>query len=80
MSESGSPMAEPEKREAHSTVLIHIVVVLIVVGILLWIVNRFIPMEGSIRPILNTVVVSTVIMWLLDSFGLFHSFSRMHMG
>ncbi len=59
--------------------LIHIFVVLIVVGVLLWLVNRFIPMAGSIKSILNAVVVILVVVWLLNVFGLFHSFSRMHM-
>jgi hypothetical protein len=59
--------------------LIHIFVVLIVVGVLLWLVNHFIPMAGSIKSILNAVVVILVVLWLLDVFGLFHSLSRMHM-
>lgn len=59
--------------------LIHIFLVLIVVGVLLWLVNHFIPMAGSIKSILNAVVVILVVLWLLNIFGLFHSFSRMHM-
>jgi len=59
--------------------LIQIFVVLIVVGVLLWLVNRFIPMAGSIKSILNAVVVILVVVWLLDVFGLLHSLSRMHM-
>jgi hypothetical protein len=60
--------------------LLQIVMVLIVVGVLLWLVNRFIPMAGSIKTILNAVVVSAVVLWLLNLFGLFHSMSRMHIG
>ncbi len=59
--------------------LINVFVVLIVVGVLLWLVNRFIPMAGSIKSILNAVVVIFVVLWLLNVFGLFHSFSGMHM-
>jgi hypothetical protein len=59
--------------------LIQICMVLIVVGVLLWLVNHFIPMAGSIKSILNAVVVIVVVLWLLDVFGLFHSLSRMHM-
>lgn len=59
--------------------LIQIFVVLIVVGILLWLVNNYIPMAGSIKSILNVVVVILVVLWLLNVFGLFQSFSRMHM-
>jgi hypothetical protein len=60
--------------------LLNIVVTLIVVGILLWLVNRFIPMAGSIKTILNAVVVIAVVLWLLNAFGLFHSLSRIHVG
>ena len=60
--------------------LIQVVMVLIVVGVLLWLVNRFIPMAGSIKSILNAVVVIAVVLWLLDVFGLFHSLSRIHVG
>lgn len=59
--------------------LIQIFVVLIVVGVLLWLVNHFLPMAGSIKSILNAVVVILVVVWLLNVFGLFHSFSGMHM-
>jgi len=46
-------------------------VALIVVSVLLWLVNRFIPMAGSIKSILNAVVVICTVLWLLDVFGLF---------
>jgi hypothetical protein len=60
--------------------LLQILEVLIVVGVLLWLVNRFIPMQRSIKSILNGVVVIAVVLWLLNVFGLFHSLSRMHVG
>lgn len=60
--------------------LIHVVVALIVVGVLLWVINRFIPMAGSIKSILNAVVVIAVIFWLLKVFGLLSSLSSIHMG
>ena len=60
--------------------LIQLLEVLIVVGVLLWLVNRFIPMQGSIKSILNGVVVIAVVLWLLNVFGLFHSLSRIHVG
>lgn len=50
--------------------LIHIVLILIVVGFLLWLVNRFIPMAGSIKTILNVVVIIAVILWVLSAFGI----------
>ncbi len=60
--------------------LIQVVEVLIVVGVLLWLVNRFVPMAASIKSILNAVVVIGVVLWLLNVFGLFHSVSRMRIG
>ena len=60
--------------------LIQLLEILVVVGVLLWLVNRFIPMQGSIKSILNGVVVIAVVMWLLNMFGLFHSLSGIHVG
>ncbi len=60
--------------------LIQVVTVLIVVGVLLWLVNRFIPMQASIKSILNGVVVIAVVLWLLQAFGLFQSLSKIHVG
>jgi hypothetical protein len=54
--------------------LIQIVIMLVVVGVLLWLVNRFIPMQGTIKSILNAVVVIAVVLWLLNVFGLFGYF------
>jgi hypothetical protein len=60
--------------------LINVVITLIVVGVLLWLINRFIPMAASIKSILNAVVVICVVLWLLNVFGLFASISRIHVG
>jgi hypothetical protein len=60
--------------------LIQILVFLIVVGVLLWLVNRFIPMQGTIKKILNGVVVIAVVLWLLNIFGLFSSLGNIHVG
>ena len=56
--------------------LVHIVLVLIVVGVLLWLINAFIPMDAKIKSILNIVVVIAVIIWLLQSFGILGPLSR----
>ena len=48
--------------------LISIVIVLIVVGVLLWLVNQYIPMDPKIKQILNAVVVIAVVLWLLYAF------------
>ena len=60
--------------------LIQLLEVLVVVGILLWLVNRFVPMQGSIKSVLNGVVVIAVVLWLCNVFGIFHSISRIHVG
>jgi len=60
--------------------LIQLLGLLIVVAVLLWLVNRFIPMQAPIKSVLNAVVVIAVVWWLLDVFGLFHSLSRIHVG
>ncbi|MGA8733075.1 MAG: Thivi_2564 family membrane protein [Terriglobales bacterium] len=58
--------------------LLQILIVLIVVGVLLWLVNSYIPMQGTIKSILNAVVIICVVLWLLNVFGLFHSLSGIH--
>ena len=60
--------------------LVQVLMVLIVVGVLLWLVNRFIPMAGSIKSILNAVVVFAVVLWLLNACGLLSSLSKIHVG
>jgi uncharacterized membrane protein YkgB len=60
--------------------LIHVVVVLIVVGVLLGLINRFIPMAGSIKSTLNAVVVIAVVLWLLNVFGVLGSLSKIRVG
>jgi hypothetical protein len=60
--------------------LLQVVEILVVVGVLLWLVNRFIPMQSSIKSIVNGVVVIAVVVCLLNAFGLFHSLSRMYIG
>jgi hypothetical protein len=60
--------------------LIHVVIVLIVVGVLLWLVNSYIPMAGSIKTILNAVVIIVVVLWLLSVFGLIGELSNIRVG
>ena len=50
--------------------LVTIVISLIVVGVLLWLVNTYIPMDGKIKKIINIVVVVVVVLWLLNVFGI----------
>ena len=60
--------------------LLTVVMVLIVVGVLLWLVNRYIPMQGTIKGLLNAVVVIATVVWLLQVFGLLHTLSRIRVG
>jgi len=60
--------------------LIQFAEVLIVVGVLLWLVNRFIPMQSQIKSILNGIVVIVVVLWVLQVFGLFHSLTNLRIG
>jgi len=59
------------------TLLPHVVLVLIVVGVLLWLVNTYLPMASSIKSILNFVVIVAVILWLLQIFGIWN-YSTFH--
>jgi hypothetical protein len=60
--------------------LTQVIVVLIVVGVVLWLINRFIPMAGSIKTILNAVVIIAVVLWLLNVFGVIGSLSKIRLG
>lgn len=60
--------------------LLNIVIVLIVVGVLLWLVNSYIPMDSKIRSILNAVVVIVVVLWLLQAFGILGTLGTVHVG
>jgi hypothetical protein len=60
--------------------LVNVVLTLLVVGVLLWLINRFIPMQGQIKGILNAVVVIAVVVWLLKVFGLFGYITQFRVG
>jgi len=60
--------------------LLTLILVLIVVGVLLWLVNNYIPMDGKIKGILNAVVVILVVLWLLQAFGLLNTLGGIHVG
>jgi 1-acyl-sn-glycerol-3-phosphate acyltransferase len=59
--------------------LLTVVLTLIVVGVLLWLVNTYIPMAGPIKTILNAVVVIAVILWLLYGFGVLNHSGEIHL-
>lgn len=60
--------------------LLHLVIVLIVIGVLLWLVNAYIPMDGKIKKILNVVVLVVVVIWLMQLFGLLSMVDDVHVG
>jgi len=60
--------------------LLQVVIILIVVGVLLWLVNSYVPMQSTIKKILNAVVVIAVVLWLLNAFGLLDSLLNIHIG
>jgi len=59
--------------------LVSIIIVLVIVGVLLWMINRFIPMASPIKTILNVVVVIAVILWLLSAFGIIGGFGNIQL-
>ena len=60
--------------------LIHLVIVLVVVGVILWVINSYIPMQATIKKILNVVVIIGVIIWLLSAFGVIGNISTIRIG
>lgn len=60
--------------------LITLVIVLVVVGVVLWLINSYIPMQATIKKILNVVVVIAVILWLLGAFGVIGSLDTIRIG
>ena len=60
--------------------LLQLVIVLVVVGVLLWVINSYIPMQATIKKILNVVVIGGVILWLLSVFGVIGSLQGIRIG
>ncbi len=60
--------------------LLNVVIILIVVGFMLWLVNRLIPMQRTMKSILNVVVIGCVAFWLLNVFGILRSLSGVRVG
>jgi hypothetical protein len=60
--------------------LVHVVIVLVVVGVILWLVNTYLPMDAKTKKILNIVVVIAVVLWLLSAFGILGSLSGIRVG
>lgn len=60
--------------------LVTVVITLLVVGVLLWLVNTYIPMQGTIKGILNAIVVIAVVLWIMNIFGLYHYLTDFRVG
>jgi hypothetical protein len=60
--------------------LIEVVIVLIVVGVVLWLINTYIPMAAAVKSLLNAVVVIVLIVWLLKAFGLWSHITHLRVG
>jgi hypothetical protein len=59
--------------------LVSIVLALIAVGVLLWLVNAYIPMAEGVKKLLNAVVIIVLVVWLLKVFGMLSYLSRIHL-
>jgi len=60
--------------------LISLIVVLLVVGVILWLINNYLPIDRNIKKILNAVVIIVVLLWLLSVFGILGPMSRLRIG
>ena len=60
--------------------LVNLIITLVIVGVLLWLINSFIPMQHTMKKILNAVVIIVVIIWLLSAFGVIDSISGIRIG
>jgi hypothetical protein len=60
--------------------LLGLIITLVVVGVLLWLLNNYVPMDGKIKRIINAVVVIVVVVWLLQAFGLLGSLRNIRVG
>lgn len=58
--------------------LLNVIIVLVVAGVLLWLINTYLPMQGTIKSLLNGVVVIVLVLWLLQVFGLLGAIGVRH--
>jgi cation transporter-like permease len=69
-----------DRKEIIYMPLINLVIILVVIGVILWVINSYIPMQSNIKQILNAVVVIGVIIWLLSVFGVIGNISAIRIG
>jgi hypothetical protein len=60
--------------------LMTVLLTLVVVGVVLWLVNTYVPMDGKIKQILNAVAVIATVIWVLNVFGLLSRLGAVHVG
>ncbi len=60
--------------------IINLIIILVVIGVILWLINNYIPMQSTIKTILNVVVIIAVVIWLLSVFGVIGSLSGIRVG
>ncbi|WP_045212247.1 Thivi_2564 family membrane protein [Desulfonatronovibrio magnus] len=60
--------------------IINLIIILVVIGVVLWLINNYIPMQSTIKTILNVVVIIAVVIWLLNVFGVIGSLSGIRVG
>jgi hypothetical protein len=60
--------------------LVTLIIVLVVVGVILWLINSYIPMQATIKKILNAVVIIVVVLWLLSAFGIIDNIDTIRIG
>ena len=81
MERGKDPLSFNAQHERRNTMpLIQLVIVLVVVGVVLWVINSYIPMQSTIKKILNVVVIVVVIFWLLSVFGFIGDLSKIRIG
>jgi hypothetical protein len=56
--------------------LISLIVTIVVVGVILWLINAYVPMQATVKKILNVVVIIVLILWLLNAFGVMGTLNR----
>ena len=84
----GTPIAEAGRirrgpRALYESIrmsLISLIITIVVVGLLLWVINSFIPMESRVKSILNVVVIIILVLWLLQAFGIIGSLRNVRVG
>ena len=75
------PFSFNARQERRNTMpLIQVLIVLVVVGVILWLVNSYIPMQATIKKIINVVVIIAVVLWLLSVFGVIGSLQGIRIG